>query len=148
MFTTQEQKTINKAIAIIESKMITGEAFTSPEAAKSFCRLQLGALEQEKFAALFLTSQHALIKFEVLSIGTIDAASVYPREVVKSALKHNAAAVIFTHNHPSGLTEPSLADKRITTRLIEALSLIDIRVLDHVIVSSAATYSFAENGLL
>ena len=95
-----------------------------------------------------MDNQHRLIKYEELFFGTIDGASVHPREVVKHALKHNAAAVIFAHNHPSGVAEPSQADQRITDRLKSALLLVDVRVLDHMIVGDREVLSFAENGLL
>ncbi|HGP3147634.1 TPA: JAB domain-containing protein, partial [Pseudomonas aeruginosa] len=102
----------------------------------------------EVFAALFLDSQHRLLEYVELFRGTIDAAAVYPREVVKEALRVNAAAVIFSHNHPSGNPEPSQADKVLTQRLKEALALVDVRTLDHIIVGGEATASFAEQGLL
>ncbi|MEZ8076857.1 DNA repair protein RadC, partial [Vibrio sp. FF112] len=108
---------------------------------------QLKAYEREVFAVMFLDNQHHLISFEELFFGTIDSASVYPREVVKAALKTNAAAVIFAHNHPSGDATPSQADKRITQRLKDALALVDIRVLDHIVIGDSAV-SFAERGLL
>jgi DNA repair protein RadC len=95
-----------------------------------------------------MDNQHRLIKYEELFFGTIDGASVHPREVVKHALKHNAAAVIFAHNHPSGVAEPSQADQRITDRLKSALLLVDVRVLDHMIVGDREVLSFAEKGLL
>jgi DNA repair protein RadC len=148
MFNTKEQAIISQAIAIIESKALTSDLFTSPAATKQFCQLQLAGSQIEQFAALFLTSQHQLIRFDVLATGTIDGASVYPREVAKSALDHNAAAVIFTHNHPSGVANPSSADKAITKRLVDALNLFDIRVLDHIITGDKETFSFAENGLI
>ncbi|WP_419606150.1 JAB domain-containing protein, partial [Thiolapillus sp.] len=105
-------------------------------------------LAAEVFACLFLDNRHRIIAFEELFQGTIDGASVYPREVVRRCLHHNAAAVIFSHNHPSGVAEPSHADEQITLRLREALALIDIRVLDHVIVGSDSSTSLAERGLL
>ncbi|MBT3710912.1 MAG: DNA repair protein RadC, partial [Gammaproteobacteria bacterium] len=103
---------------------------------------------REVFACLYMDNQHRLIKYEELFFGTIDGASVHPREVGKHALKHNAAAVIFAHNHPSGVAEPSQADQRITDRLKSALLLVDVRVLDHMIVGDREVLSFAENGLL
>lgn len=110
-------------------------------------RFKIGGSEREVFAVMLLDNQHRLIEFKELFQGTIDAASVYPREVVKTALKANAAAVIFAHNHPSGDPEPSQADRRITTRLQDALALIDVRVLDHIVVGEQCT-SFAERGWL
>jgi DNA repair protein RadC len=121
---------------------------TSPESVKQFCQLQAAHLEHEVFGVLLLDNQHQLIESITLFRGTIDGASVYPREVVKEVLSVNAAACIFFHNHPSNLAEPSDADRRITTRLIDALKLIDVRVLDHLVVTCRGAYSFAEAGIL
>lgn len=138
---------------IVQAKQIAEQSFKnrkqieSPDEAKSFIWAAMQNLEQEVFACLFLNTKHQIISFEKMFFGTIDGASVYPREVVKKALQLNAAAVIFTHNHPSLDPSPSNADISITERLTEALALIDVRVLDHVIVGSD-TYSFAENGKL
>ncbi|RLA61248.1 MAG: DNA repair protein RadC [Epsilonproteobacteria bacterium] len=115
---------------------------------KEYLMLNIVEKEREVFGCLFLNNQHRLIKDEILFRGTIDGASVYPREVVKDALMCNAAAVIFYHNHPSGLDEPSQADKHITERLKKALATVDIRALDHFIVAGMETYSFAEHGLI
>ena len=120
----------------------------NPNYAKSFLLARLSLKEREVFSCLFLTNGHQVIKYEELFMGTINGASVYPREVVKRALQLNAAAVILAHNHPSGVIEPSQADKSITETLQEALTLIDIRILDHIIVGGSETYSFAENGLI
>lgn len=125
-----------------------GDVLTSPEATRAYLSNQLRHYPHEVFACLFLDNQHHILKFEELFRGTIDGASVYPREVVKKALEHNAAALIFAHNHPSGISEPSQADKLITCKLKEALALLDIRVLDHFIIGDGRPYSFAENGLL
>ncbi len=125
-----------------------GDVLSSPEATRAYLSHQLRSYPYEVFACLFLDNQHHILEFEELFRGTIDAASIYPREVVKKALEHNAAAVIFAHNHPSGIVEPSQADKLITDRLKEALSLLDIRVLDHFIIGDGVPYSFAEHGLL
>mgnify|MGYP000002155766 FL=1 len=125
-----------------------GDVLTSPEATRIYLSQQLRHYQHEVFACLFLDNQHHILEFEELFRGTIDSASVYPREVVKKALVHNAAAVILAHNHPSGISEPSQADKLITDKLKQALALIDIRVLDHFIVGDGIPYSFAENGLL
>ena len=125
-----------------------GSALTSPEITRAYLSAQLRGYSYEVFACLFLDNQHRVIKLEELFRGTIDGASVYPREVVKQALYHNAAAVIFAHNHPSGITEPSQADKQITDKLKQALTLFDIRVLDHFIIGDGDPYSFAEHGLL
>jgi len=125
-----------------------GDVLTSPEATRAYLSNQLRHYPHEVFACLFLDNQHHILKFEELFRGTIDGASVYPREVVKKALEHNAAALIFAHNHPSGISEPSQADKLITNKLKEALALLDIRVLDHFIIGDGKPYSFAEHGLL
>lgn len=123
-------------------------AFTSPDAVKDFLSSKMRHLPHEVFACLFLDSQNRLIQYEELFTGTIDGASVYPREVVKKTLGHNAAAVIFAHNHPSGISEPSRSDKAITRRLVDALDLVDIRVLDHIIVGDGETTSFVETGIM
>jgi DNA repair protein RadC len=125
-----------------------GTHLTSPKATRDFLTLKLGTLEREVFAVIFLDKRHRLISYQEMFQGTIDDASVHPREVVKEALKQNAAAVILAHPHPSGVAEPSQADELITQRLKEALSLVDIRVLDHIIVAGGDTTSFAERGLL
>ena len=125
-----------------------GNALTSPEITRAYLSAQLRGYSYEVFACLFLDNQHRVIQLDELFRGTIDGASVYPREVVKQALHHNAAAVIFAHNHPSGVTEPSQADKQITEKLKKALDLFDIRVLDHFIIGDGEPYSFAEHGLI
>lgn len=123
-------------------------ALTSPDLTRRYLTSHLRGHAHEVFACLFLDNQHRIIQFEELFRGTIDGASVYPREVVKKALAFNAAAVIFAHNHPSGIAEPSEADKHITRRLKQALSLLDIRVLDHFIIGDGEPFSFAEHGLI
>ncbi len=125
-----------------------GEVLTSPEKTRHFLSCHLSDHRREVFSCLFLDSQHAVISCEDLFWGTLDGAAVYPREVVSRALQLQAAAVIFAHNHPSGVAEPSQADRRITERLQAALMLVDIRVLDHVIVGRGQQFSFAEQGLL
>ena len=125
-----------------------GSALTSPEITRAYLSAQLRGYSYEVFGCLFLDNQNRVIQFEELFRGTIDGASVYPREVVKQALYHNAAALIFAHNHPSGITEPSQADKQITEKLKNALALFDIRVLDHFIIGDGEPYSFAEHGLI
>ncbi|MEH6548625.1 MAG: DNA repair protein RadC [Pseudomonadales bacterium] len=124
------------------------EVMDSPQATRNFFSSHLRHREHEVFSALFLDNQHAVICCEDLFTGTIDGASVYPREVVKRALALNAAAIIFAHNHPSGVAEPSQADIRITRRLQDALQLVDIRVLDHLVVGDGQPVSLAERGLL
>lgn len=124
-----------------------GDSLTSPEETRQFLTSQLRDYPHEVFAVLFLDQRHRVIRFEEMFRGTIDGASVYPREVVKKSLEFNAAAVIFAHNHPSGVAEPSQSDERITKRLKDALALVDIRVLDHFVVGDEVV-SFAERGLL
>lgn len=125
-----------------------GDAIKGPEDTETFLRARLQDLPHEVFCCLFLDNRHRVIGFAELFRGTIDGTSVYPREVVKEALAVNAAAVIFAHNHPSGVAEPSRADEQITRRLQSALSLVDIRVLDHMIIGDAAITSLACRGML
>jgi DNA repair protein RadC len=139
---------LDRAQALLAQRYRTGSpVLTSPALTRDFLRMHVGASECEIFGILHLDSRHRLIAVENLFRGTINSASVHPREVVKAALVHNAAAVVLFHNHPSGLSEPSAADELITRRLKEALALIDVRVLDHLIVAESI-YSFAEHGLL
>lgn len=125
-----------------------GLAFSSPSDVKDYLVLTLAERQREYFCAIFLDSQHCLIEFEELFAGTVGQTSVYPREVVKRALALNAGAVVLAHNHPSGSAEPSRADEFLTQTLKQALALVDVRVLDHVIVGGTKTVSFAERGLL
>jgi DNA repair protein RadC len=125
-----------------------GTTLNSPRATRDFLMLKLGSLEHEVFAVIFLDKRHRVISYNEMFRGTIDGASVHPREVVKEALKLNAAAVILAHPHPSGVAEPSQADELITHRLKEALELIDVRILDHIIVAGGDTRSMAEMGLI
>ena len=141
---------IESALKILESRISYNSdspSLTSPQASRDYVKLKLASYQHEVFACLFMNNRNRVITFEELFRGTIDGASVYPREVVKACLSHNAAAVIFAHNHPSGVAEPSVADERITKRLKDALALIDVRVLDHLIVGEEVI-SFAERGLL
>ena len=128
--------------------MTTGSALANPRATREFLRMRLRDLPHEVFCCVYLDNRNRVIAFEELFRGTIDGASVHPREVVKQALARNAAAVILAHNHPTGLAEPSQADELITRRLKEALALVDIRVLDHLVVGDGVCESFAERGLL
>jgi DNA repair protein RadC len=123
-------------------------AISCPEDTRQYFKSQLRDRPYEVFAAVFLDSRHQVIEFEELFRGTIDGASVYPREVVKKALEHNAAALIVAHNHPSGIAEPSQSDERITERLKQALDLVDIRLLDHLIIGDGDIVSLAERGVL
>jgi len=132
----------------LSQRVRRGTLLTSPRLTASFLTDRLGTRAYETFTLIYLDNRHRMIACEDLFRGTIDGASVHPREVVKEALKNNAAAVILAHNHPSGVAEPSQADELITQRLKAALALVDIRVLDHVIVAASDTTSFAERGLL
>lgn len=118
---------------------------TSSQATRDYLITELKLESREVFGVLFLDNQHQILSFEKLFLGTLDSAAVYPRVVVEQTLKHQAAAVILTHNHPSGLAKPSIADKQITDKLIQALALIDVRVLDHMIIAGHQCYSFAEH---
>jgi DNA repair protein RadC len=128
--------------------MMTGSALANPRATREFLRMRLRDLPHEVFCCVYLDNRNRVIAFDELFRGTIDGASVHPREVVKEALARNAAAVILCHNHPSGIAEPSQADELITRRLKDALALVDIRVLDHLVVGDGVCESFAERGLL
>lgn len=144
-----EQQTVRTALTLLERQLREpGASFTSSHAVRDWLRLQLATLEREEFTALFLDNQHRLIVHDTLFTGTINHTQVHPREVVKAALKHNAAAILVAHSHPSGLAEPSDADRRITERLKKALDLVDIRLLDHLVVGGMAIVSFAERGWL
>lgn len=138
---------LEKAAELVAERYFRGDAFCNAKATRDFLTFKMGGYEREVFAVMLLDSQHRLIEFRELFFGTIDAASVYPREVVKVGLEVNAAAVILAHNHPSGEPEPSQSDKQITSRLKDALALVDIRVLDHIVVGEACV-SFAERGLI
>jgi DNA repair protein RadC len=132
----------------LSASMKAGDLLTSPELVRQYLSAQLRHQPREVFAVLFLDSQNRLIAYEELFFGTIDGASIYPREVVRRAMIHNAASLILAHNHPSGVAEPSQADQRITQRLQAALELVDIRVLDHMVVGDLDVVSFAERGLI
>lgn len=148
-YSPKEAAIILKAQSIVAEKMRTyGTAITSSRLATQYLQLELANKEHEEFHVLFLSNSHKVIATEAMFRGSVDGASVYTREVVKAALKHNANAVVFAHNHPSGTTEPSVADRQITNRLVSALELIDIRVIDHIIIAGSETVSFAERGLL
>lgn len=144
-----DQKIIDQALAILETRLHKPDCvITRPDDANAYLKLQFEGLEHESFQVMFLNSQHGLIKLQELFRGTVDGAAVYPREVVKAALQFNAAAVILSHNHPSGVSEPSQADKHITQSLTEALRLIDVKVLDHIVIGGSDTFSFAENNMI
>jgi DNA repair protein RadC len=124
------------------------DALSNPVETRNYLTARLRSHEHEVFACLFLDNRHRVISFDELFQGTIDGAAVHPREVVKQAMRHNAAAVIFAHNHPSGVAEPSQVDISLTKRLKEALALVDVRVLDHFVIGDGQSVSFAESGLL
>lgn len=132
----------------LAQRLERGDALTSPDLAQTFLRSKLQDLPHELFCCLYLDTKHRVIKFEELFRGTIDGASVHPREVVRCALKHNAAALIVAHNHPSGVAEPSAADNALTRRLKEALTMVDVRLLDHLVIGDGEVVSFTERGLL
>ncbi|MCK5092768.1 MAG: DNA repair protein RadC [Gammaproteobacteria bacterium] len=132
----------------LQETLKRGISLENPEQTKAYLVSQLREYPHEVFACLFLDNRHRIIQFDKLFQGTINGASVHPREVVKQALHHNAAAVILAHNHPSGVAEPSQADQQITQLLKQALDLVDVRVLDHIIVGDGETVSLAERGML
>jgi len=136
------------ALVILDQRVRAGSALTSPGAVRDYLTLMLSEKEHEVFVALFLDAQHRVLSIDEMFRGTLTQTSVYPREVVKAALKANAAAVIFAHNHPSGVAQPSAADELITRQLRDALALVDVKVLDHFIVAGRSALSFAERGLL
>jgi DNA repair protein RadC len=139
---------IELARRLLQEEVTHGSVLTSPEAVRDYLRLTLASLPHEAFVVLFLDSQHRLLAADELFRGTLSQTSVYPREIVKAALAHNAAAVIFAHNHPSGVAEPSRADELLTQALKQALALVDIRTLDHFVIAGHQVVSFAERGLL
>lgn len=146
-----DDEVIDRALEVLRGRLRdTGAVhqFESPDAVKNYLRLRVADREHEVFGMLMMDTRHRLIEDVEMFRGTIDGASVHPREVVKEAIRWNAAAVIFAHNHPSGVAEPSQADLRITKRLQDALNLIDVRVLDHIIVGEQDGTSFAERGLI
>lgn len=145
---TQLQAVLEMNQRYLAENMKRGQALTSTADTRAFLSARLRDRPHETFCCLFLDTRHRVLAFEELFRGTLDGAAVYPREVVKQALAHNAAAVILAHNHPSGVAEPSRADKVLTQRLKDALALVDIRVLDHLVVGDGEITSFAECGLL
>ncbi|AKL10544.1 TPA: DNA repair protein RadC [Kluyvera intermedia] len=140
---------IERAIRLLDRHLrVSGQPLTSSHAVRDMLRLRMAGLEREVFMVFYLDNQNRLLESETVFLGTINQTAVHAREIVKGALHHNAAAVILAHNHPSGCTDPSAADKTITQRLIHALGLVDVRVLDHVIVGRRDILSFAEHGLI
>lgn len=144
----QLQAVIEMARRVLVAEAKAGDNLSSPRAVRDFLRLQLERRQVEVFVGIFLDAQNRVIEVEELFSGTLTQTSVFPREIVRRALYHNAAALIFAHNHPSGVAEPSHADETLTQALKQALALVDVRVLDHFIIGRGATLSFAERGLL
>ena len=148
VFPANEQRVIRRALRLLEKYLRQpSESFTSTSLTKTWLQLQMAHLEREVFIVIYLDNQHCLLERETLFTGTLSHTEVHPREVIKSALKHNAAAVILAHNHPSGTTEISQQDKHVTQRIVKALALVEVRVLDHLVVGNDVV-SFAERGLL
>lgn len=144
-----DQQTIRTALTLLECQLREpGAAFTSSSSVRDWLRLQLATLDREALTVLWLDNQHRLIAHDTLFLGTINSITVHPREVVKSELKNNAAAAVLAHNHPSGVAEPSQADRLITELLKQALELVDTRLLDHLVVGGMDIVSFAERGWL
>jgi len=144
----QADEVLQAAQRILRQQLGERVLFDSPQAVREFLKVKLGALEHEVFAVLMLDSQNRLIEYVELFRGTVSQTSVYPREVVKECLSRNAATLVLVHNHPSGVAEPSRADEHLTQTLKSALSLVDVRVLDHMIVAGDQVLSMAERGLL
>lgn len=145
---TTEEDVLAAAEGILFAKLERLGTISNPRDSGDFLRMRLGGLEHEEFHAMWLDNRHRILAVDKLATGTIDGASVHPREVVKSALKHNAAAVIFAHNHPSGVCEPSAADRAITHELRDALRFVGVRVLDHLVVGAGDPVSMAARGLI
>ncbi|MFA6904163.1 MAG: DNA repair protein RadC [Gallionellaceae bacterium] len=148
--TAREERAIYRAMCILEThlKRASGEPFNTPAEVRKYLTLKLAREESEQFVVMFLDAQHRLIESETMFYGTLYQTSVYPREVVKRALHHNAAAVILAHNHPSGVAEPSNADIQLTAALRTTLAMIDVRILDHFIVAANDVLSLEESGLI
>ena len=144
-YTLDEAGILGQAEAILRKRLERLGEISDPAAASNFLRMRIGALDHEEFHVVFLDSRHRIIAIEAMFRGTVDGAEVHPREVVRAALRHNAAAVILAHNHPSGNPEPSAADRAITARLKQALALVDVRVLDHIVIGEC-TISLAAKG--
>ena len=148
-FSVKEREILSKAGRILEMKVrAQSDVLDSPTLVRQWLRVRFSGLEREMFGVLFLDTQNRLIDFEVLFTGTLTQTSVFPREVVKAVLMHNAGAVLLVHNHPSGLAEPSRADEILTQALKQALALVDTKVLDHFIVAGSVVLSFSEHGLI
>ena len=145
----RDDRIIQAALRVLERRArYAGSALTSPGSVRDYLRLAIAEREHEVFVCVWLDAQHRVITFDEIFRGTLTQTSVYPREIVKAALAANAAAVIFAHNHPSGVAQPSRADELLTRNLKEALALVDVKVLDHFIITTSAALSFSERGLL
>ena len=145
----EDREIINQAKKILAGLYKTEDLqATNPQAVIDYCQLHIAEHTHELFGVLLLNNRHRLIKSKILFRGTIDTTPIYPREVIKESIKCGAAACIFYHNHPGQEPDPSEADKTITNRLKEALALIDVRILDHIVVTTNSCYSFAKNGLI
>ncbi len=144
----EQDALIASALKVLEERLSYGVSLSAPADVKNYLRLRLGGEEREVFTAVWLDAQNRVRVVEDLFVGTLTQTSVYPREVVKSALRHNACSVVFSHNHPSGVSEPSTADRNLTRHLTDALAHVDVRVLDHIIVTASDAVSFAERGYI
>ena len=133
---------------LLVEELTSRSVFESPKAVADFLKLHFAGQPHESFGVMYLDAQHTLIAFEEVFRGTLTQTSVYPREILKQALYHNAAAVILSHNHPSGRAEPSRADELLTSNLKEALAFVDVRVIDHIVIAGTQAVSFAQRGLL
>lgn len=143
-----DEQIIQRALDLLAARLHRGDVLASPAAVRDYLRLHLGGREHEVFVVILLDSQHRVLDILDLFRGTLTQTSVYPREVIKVALAANAGSVIFAHNHPSGLAEPSRADELLTQTLKQALALVDVKVLDHIVVGAASSISLAERGLI
>ena len=147
--TRRQEATVRSALRILEQSLQEyGVSFNSPCVTRDYLRLHLAREDREVFACLFLNAQNQLIEYNAMFYGTLTQTSVYPREILRQALRLNAGAIIVAHNHPSGKATPSAADKYLTKIITEAVALLDVRLLDHMIVGGGEVFSFAENGLL
>lgn len=143
-----DEAVVGMALKILAQRVSKGSLLSNPDAVKNYLRVRFADLQHEVFCLLYVDKRHRLLACEEVSRGTIDGASVHPREIVKAALRHNAAGIVAAHNHPSNVAEPSHADELVTQRLKSALELVDIRLIDHLIVCNGGAVSLAERGLI
>ncbi len=143
-----DDEIIGRAVVILDARIRTTVYLQGADDTKTYLRLKLGGIEREVFAVLLLDARHGVIEYEEVFFGTLAYATVHPRELVKTVLKHNAGAMILVHNHPSGVVEPSETDVSLTRRVREALALVDVRVLDHMVVTRGEVVSMSERGLI